>query len=180
MRKNKIFKSNFDYGIYNYLMNVEPGTYRAVAAFFEDDSNNNGRGLYNSFISMDKTYFFPKELIQLTEVEIKENEIKFLGSFTLTDNKNFSDKYADEMQYRYCRIITPKNVIEFDRVTKRDMFISLKSPFDGNLSYAAKYYGYKNSIKVKNKFLKASREIFNKTPWIEIFAQKKQEIKSKK
>ena len=80
-----------------YLLNAAPGTYVAVAVYF------NPRGLVTS---MESITYLSKELVERSKTSVRESELAFMGSFEVTQ-VGWLDQ-ADEVQVHYRNALSPK------------------------------------------------------------------------
>ncbi len=106
INQNNLISSNYYKDDIIYLLNARPGRYIAVAAFEEtispsNDENEKSRTMYNSF-------YFPYNLIKMTEVELMPGDIAFMGTITVKKPWSLSFSNPDEAQLYYCRLLQPE------------------------------------------------------------------------
>jgi len=74
LHHQQIVRSNYSKGGRVYLLNAQPGRYVAIAASFLRPSGSTGSRFTTHFL---------KELVQQTEVTVRENELVFMGSYVV-------------------------------------------------------------------------------------------------
>jgi len=74
LRQQQIVYSNFSKGGRVYLLNARPGSYVAVAASYLRPSGSTGSRF---------TTHFSMELVQQTQVTVRENDFVFMGSYVV-------------------------------------------------------------------------------------------------
>ena len=96
MLQQSIIRSNYVKNDRAYLLNAQPGTYAAVAAFFLR-AVGTGRTRY--------TTYFSKELTEQTKVTIGTNDFVFIGNYVVDQSVGLAG--ADAVQLHYQNVISP-------------------------------------------------------------------------
>jgi hypothetical protein len=93
--------SSMSYGADNFLFNIEPGIYAAVAAYGKADDTTGA--------AKDLLILFPEKMIKSTILEIKSNTIVYAGNFFINKD-TFMNKIidADEIQKYYLNHLVKK------------------------------------------------------------------------
>lgn len=161
LKPGRIIQSNYSNGDHIYLLNAEPGRYAAVAAFEkapqqsgskEKDENENSA--YNSF-------YFSRDIIELSEIEVMPGEISFMGSFTLKKPFTLSFSDPDEAQLFYRSKLQPR----LEKDGNNDTFVKIFSTLCGSTDYAVAISSkeIEKNLVSELDFLKESLENFNGT-----------------
>jgi hypothetical protein len=143
-----------------YLLNAKPGRYAAVACLV--------REVVPMTPSKERTTFFSKEVIKLTEVEVPPGTIKFMGQYVVNQVVSFEE--ADDAQINYFQLIAP----------------GAKTGVSGALLSPGKYY-HPGSLHEK-KFDKEAEITFlnnallhlKDTGWVNIIQKRLEELKAGK
>ena len=93
--QQQIIRSNFVRESRAYLLNVTPGSYVAVGAFFRGPMGT--RGAY--------TTYFSQELIENSRVNAEPGELVYMGSYVVDQSVGLSG--ADAAQAHYQNVISP-------------------------------------------------------------------------
>lgn len=106
--KHSVIASNYSKDGYIYLLNVPPGRYAAVASYTRVPTTD-----YNYNYST----YYSRELVKLTEIEVKSGEIAFMGRFLINQAMTNSLaatlvpveglQGAEDVQLHYFRLISP-------------------------------------------------------------------------
>jgi hypothetical protein len=112
----QIIPANYHADEQLYLLNAEPGTYIVVAA---SDTYSNKNIQNTTPQESTDNYFFPKEMIELTRVEVKPGAFAYMGTYLIDTDKKilYADKQQDldKAQFHYARILAPT---EMESLTK--------------------------------------------------------------
>lgn len=131
----------------NFLFDVEPGIYAAVAAYGQ------ARGATGS--NNPVLILFPEKMIKSTILEVKPNTIVYAGKYIL-DRGSFMDnmKDADEIQKYYYKPLIQK-FREFGLITisspLKQIEQSKQIEIDFLKGYSSKFSGTDWEIKLKNR-----------------------------
>ena len=92
IRQIQLLRSNYAKEGRVYFLNLPPGSYAAVAAF----NSVEGRGYIT---------YFPKELVEQTQVTVRRGEVAFMGHYVVDQSVGLSE--ADPIQLHYSEVIAP-------------------------------------------------------------------------
>jgi hypothetical protein len=108
MSDGTFLPSNYQQDCQYYLLNAEPGRYIAVAAF-KGSLTKDAAGNTVKESPDDTVYYFPIEMVQLTDIKFKAGESAFMGSYKvdLPLNFKYGMKNPDELQTYYCKRLQP-------------------------------------------------------------------------
>lgn len=138
-----------------YLMNVEPGTYVAVAAFYEKISRHKAdpADIQSATIESTESWrnYFSRELIEQTRITVGEGEFAVMGYLVTNQSMFFGD--GDECQNHFMKLI------EEDR-SGFSKFLS------GERSTRLDTHERDSSPAAKREFLNKTREYFEETNWV--------------
>lgn len=106
---NDLLSSNYQNHDQLYFLDPQPGRYIIVAAFEKESDYDTKRKRTNTKYT---TYYFPLGLIKYTDVQVKENNVIYLGHYLLDPTFTFSYtlKNPDDAQLHYCRRLQPNKV----------------------------------------------------------------------
>lgn len=110
IRQPSIIRSNYAKDGRVYLLNIAPGDYAAIAAFYAQSpipSAPAQPGVSVSF-SVGKTgytTYFPKELIEQTRISVGKGQVVFAGSYVVSTSVDL--KEADPIQLHYAEVVAP-------------------------------------------------------------------------
>ncbi len=125
----------------SFLLNVEPGVYAAIGAFTD--------GIF---------MYFPKEVINASMVEVKPNNMVYMGEFKL-QNISYEDAYfPDEFQQYYYS----NQLFEKHKDYQGNMLISYSNI---RLHHASKVKNVITSTNFEIIFLKSCLSTFNESGW---------------
>lgn len=93
-----------------YLLNVPPGTYVAVAAFFAkspvgSSAPPNGTGVSFMIGKTGYTTYFSEELVEHTRVTVTEGGFAYMGKYVIDQATGLKD--ADRVQTHYKNVLAP-------------------------------------------------------------------------
>jgi len=104
-----IFPSNYAKDDRFYLLNLRPGTYVAVAAFFARAGASPAPARPGLSVSAPGrtgyTTFFSKEFVEHTRVKVTEKDFAFMGSYVTDQSVGLGG--ADPVQIHYASVISP-------------------------------------------------------------------------
>ncbi len=105
---NTIIQSNFRKGDQYYFLNAEPGRYIAIAGVGNSDRGS-GDTVQASGTSI---FYFPKEMIAMTEILVLPGEAAYMGQFIVETpfNLKYTIANPDEAQLFYCKRLQPRFV----------------------------------------------------------------------
>ncbi len=110
MLQQSIVRSNYVKGDRAYLLNAQPGTYAAIAAYFSRGPvpaapPSPGVSVTASIGRTGYTTYFSKELWEQTKVTIGADDFKFMGRFVVDQSVGLAG--ADAVQIHYQNVIAP-------------------------------------------------------------------------
>ena len=132
LMQQSIVRSNYVKGSRAYLLNARPGTYVAVASLFLAPGMQ--RGTY--------TTYFPRNVLEHTQVTLREGEVAFMGAYVLGTSTGLDG--ADEVQIHYKNVIAPGQATDV-----------LAMSFSGAVHY-------RGALEERKADEQARREFFNK------------------
>jgi len=108
LSENEFLTSNFQEDGRYYFLNAEPGRYIAIGAFRKSESAD-AYGNSSKVRPDDYIYYFPADMVQLTDTTIKKGESAFMGEYEthLPFNFEYGIKNPDDAQLYYCKRLQP-------------------------------------------------------------------------
>jgi len=167
--QKKTIGSNMTWNGHVHLLNAKPGRYIAVAGF-DSTTTRDYRGKDESTIS--RSYFFTKEMIALTVIDLKPAEFRYMGYFLIDHmgKPGMKDLYkirnADAAQLHYCGIIAPQRARpSVGSCIYSEAMNALTAPNDSDSTYAAKLISRDKSEEANQRFLRAALGTLSGTEW---------------
>ena len=155
----ELMRSNHASGDRIYLLNVDPGTYAAVASIKSVPSP------FPYGAPGTRTTFFPSQMISATRVEIGAGEFAFMGKFDVALPVPLSGSIGpDEAQLHYQRIIVP------GASTKSFMDLMVQSMSGEMISWGGLRSGTKDSA-VKDEFFRGTAQSLSGPTWDAIISR---------
>ncbi len=178
--------SNLKYDKTIYLLNAQPGRYIAIGAYREERDSVTGD---RSRSKKKKNYFFPKNMIPLTVIDLGPAEFRYMGTYIIKHNgkPRFKEYYrirkADSAQLHYCKLIDPDHVNptagSYTRSCLLDILWSASTRDDRQdeeLSYAGKLIRHNSGKNQEKQFLKQSSKHLSGTDWIPLIKKRLSEL----
>jgi hypothetical protein len=156
--QESVVHSNFTKNERAYLLNAQPGTYVAVAAYcFRAPNPFQVPPLSSGAASRSKgktsfTTYFSKELIDKTRVTIGTNDFAFMGSYVVDQSIGFTG--ADTVQIHYQKVIAPGALTG-----------GLYYMMGGDFHYLGTLNEGKNDEHARNEFIRNAREDLAGSGW---------------
>jgi len=154
-----------------YLLNAEPGRYAAIGGKIEEEYTRAG-GKHNDSKKRIRIFFFPKEMIPLTVVDLRPSEFKHMGTYTIKHkgepklSEFFRIRNADSAQMHYCRLIKPGSVNpSAGSMTSGFLYETYIAEDDDETVYAAKMTKHDNSRKAEIDGLRRAIRELSSTDW---------------
>ena len=140
-----------------YFLNIRPGTYAAVAAFFARAAVPAGPPPPGISVSVGVgrtgyTTYFSKELVELAKVTVRENDFVFMGSYVVDQSVGLDG--ADRVQVHYKNVIAPG--------ATSSGFLHLLS---GDYHYRGTLIEHKNDEQTRSEFFGNAREDLAEGGW---------------
>ena len=139
--------SNYKKDDYFYLLNAPPGRYAVVVTFRVD---------YSQDIKKKYTTYFPRDLVEATEVIVEPGRIVFMGELIFDTSTSFKD--ADDMQLHYLRFICP-------RCEDRSKLFRWMSP---DQHYTATLHEVNQDEEARERFLATISENLGEVGWLAV------------
>jgi hypothetical protein len=157
--QQQIIRSNYSKDGRAYLLNARPGTYAAIAVFFTRAGVPAGPPSPGFSVSVGMgssgyTTYFPRGLVELTKVTVRENEFIFMGNYVVDQSVGLDG--ADEVQIHYKNVIAPG-------ATTNTFLMGLS----GNVHYRGTLIEGKNDKTSRNEFLLRAKEDLSGSAWAE-------------
>ena len=149
---NNIIKSNYYKNGQYYLLNAKPGRYIAIAAFQKLVINNwDSKGNIKDTSINNYTFYFPIDLIQLTDNNLQLGQIVFMGKYIIYSpfGSWYGIKNPDKAQLYYGKRFQPDK-INMDKIEQFFEFLSYNS---------SEEYDFVVSVKLQKKDLSNKAEI---------------------
>jgi len=158
-----------------YLLNAEPGKYAAIGGqrLDEERATRTSNASEKSII-----YFFPKNMIPLTVVNIGTSDFKHMGNFIIDDkgepriSEMLKIRNADSAQIHYCRLIRPdsadpsKSSCLLGCLASYLLFLIPNSTDEDETVYAAKMISQDKSRKARKEALRRALRDLSGTEWV--------------
>lgn len=140
-------------------MNVPPGDYAAVAAFYTKKAVPAAPAQpgFSVSVSMGRTSYttyFPNELVEQTRVSVGKGQLVFAGSYVVSTSTGLSE--ADPIQLHYAEVIAPGAA---------KSGIGHVFSFSGNYHYRGSIHESKRDDDAKSEFLLKAREDLAEGGW---------------
>jgi hypothetical protein len=179
-------RSNLKYDKYIYLLNAQPGRYIAIGAYREE---RDGDPKDRSTSRKKKNYFFPKNMIPLTVIDLGPAEFRYMGTYIIKHRGEprlkefYRIRKADSVQLHYCKLIDPDHVNptagSYTRSCLSDVLWSASTGDDRDdeeLSYAGKLIRHNRGKTEEKQFLRESSEHLSGTDWIPLIKKRLREL----
>ncbi len=139
--------SNYSKDDYFYLLNAPPGRYAAVVTSRVDNTQD---------IKRKYTTYFPRDLVEATEVIVEPGRIVFMGELIFDTSTSFKD--ADDIQLHYLRFICP-------RCEDRSKLRGWMSP---DQHYTATLHEVNQDEEARERFLATISENLGEVGWLAV------------
>ena len=155
--QQQIIRSNYSKDGRAYLLNVRPGTYAAIGAFFSRAGIPAGPPSPGFSVSVATgrsgyTTYFSTELVERTKVIVRENDFVFMGSYMVDQSVGLEG--ADGVQTHY------KNVIAPGAATGTFLM-----GLSGDVHYRGALLEHKNDEQTRNEFFRNAKEDLAGSAW---------------